>query len=176
LDSGGSLWCGWAVERFVKTTDDSSPPKAKRYGAIYHAGDTGYRKTSKSSQFCPAFQEIGKKFGCFDLSFVPIWRGGTLGFISYMGLRLSHHDVPSGLHCSPTDAVEIHKDVKSRNTIGIHFGTFVGAVSESFDAMIEFREACDEAGVTQLVEEEVDKNGRAGTLDLGGSLAVVLGN
>lgn len=33
--------------------------------------------------------ELGKKFGPFDLSFVPIWRGGSLGFVSYIGLRVS---------------------------------------------------------------------------------------
>lgn len=32
--------------------------------------------------------EIGKKLGPFDLSFLPIWRGGTLGFVSWLGLRV----------------------------------------------------------------------------------------
>jgi N-acyl-phosphatidylethanolamine-hydrolysing phospholipase D len=174
LDGGYTLWSGWAIERFTKPQASSSP-KRVRNGAVYHAGDTGYRRTTKSPIICPAFQEIGKKFGGFDLSFVPIWRGGSLGFISYMGLRLSHHDIPSALHCSPADAVEIHKDVKSKNTIGVHFGTFIGSENESFDAMIEFYDASDEAGVVRLVGDEAGKNGRAGTLDLGGSFAVVLG-
>jgi N-acyl-phosphatidylethanolamine-hydrolysing phospholipase D len=174
LDSGATLWSGWAIERFTTFQDGTSSPRV-RNGAVYHAGDTGYRRTTKSSIICPAFQEVGQKFGGFDLSFVPIWRGGSLGFISYMGLRLSHHDIPSALHCSPADAVEIHKDVKSKNTVGIHFGTFVGSENESYDAMIEFCEASDEAGIVGLVGDEAGKNGRAGTLNLGGSFAIVVG-
>lgn len=173
LDGGSTLWSGWAIERFTRSTDGSS--SSIRKGAVYHTGDTGYRRTTKSSVICPAFQEVGKIFGGFDLSFVPIWRGGSLGFISHMGLRLSHHDIPSALHCSPADAVEIHKDVKSKNTIGVHFGTFIGSENESYDAMIEFCEASDKAGIVRLVGDEVGKNGRTGTLDLGGSFAVVVG-
>lgn len=174
LDGGATLWSGWAIERFTTSSEEDSA-RPIRKGAVYHAGDTGYRRTTKSSVICPAFQEIGKRFNGFDLSFIPIWRGGSLGFISYMGLRLSHHDIPSALHCSPTDAVEIHRDVKSRNTIGVHFGTFIGSENESYDAMIEFCEASDQAGIVRLVGDEVGKNGRAGTLDLGGSFAVVVG-
>lgn len=173
LDGGSTLWSGWAIERFTRASKDSV--EQIRKGSVYHAGDTGYRRTTKSSVICPAFQEIGNKFKGFDLSFVPIWRGGSLGFISYLGLRLSHHDIPSALHCSPADAVEIHKDVKSRNTIGVHFGTFIGSENESYDAMIEFYEASDKAGIVRLVGDEAGKNGRAGTLDLGGSFAVVAG-
>lgn len=173
LDSGSTLWSGWAIERFTRPGGDSS--KSIRNGAVYHAGDTGYRRTTKSSVICPTFKEVGKRFGGFDLSFVPIWRGGSLGFISYMGLRLSHHDIPSALHCSPADAIEIHKDVKSKNTIGIHFGTFIGSENESYDAMIEFCEAGDEAEVVRLDGDKASSNGRAGTLDLGGSFAVVVG-
>jgi L-ascorbate metabolism protein UlaG (beta-lactamase superfamily) len=124
---------------------------------------------------CPAFEQIGRKLGPFDLSFIPIWRGGSLGFISYMGLRLLHNDVPATLHCSPTDAVAIHQDVKSRNTVGIHFGTFGGSENETYEAMIEFGEACDDRGVPSLDDRVEGKQGRAGTLDIGGSLAVEVG-
>jgi len=172
LDKEATLWCGWVVERFIASTDAATSQKQTRKGAIYHAGDTGYRRTTRSDIVCPAFKEIGKKFNGFDLSFVPIWRGGTLGFISYMGLRLSHHDMPSATHCSPTDAVAIHLDVKSKNTIGIHFGTFIGSENESHDAIIEFCEANGNAGVGRLSDEKVEVEGRAGTVDIGGSLAV----
>ncbi|TID27026.1 N-acyl-phosphatidylethanolamine-hydrolyzing phospholipase D [Venturia nashicola] len=176
LDGGSTLWSGWAIERFTTaTTTTNDSIQQTRKGAIYHAGDTGYRRTTKSPITCPAFQEIGNRFHGFDLSFIPIWRGGSLGFISYMGLRLSHHDIPSALHCSPTDALEIHRDVKSRNTIGVHFGTFIGSENESFDALIEFCEASERVGIGRLDGDGVGENGRAGTLDLGGSFAVVVG-
>jgi N-acyl-phosphatidylethanolamine-hydrolysing phospholipase D len=179
MDAASTLWCGWAVERFVDSkkkgveADDQSPTSsATRRGAIYHAGDTGYRRSAKSEIMCPAFEQIGRKLGPFDLSFIPIWRGGSLGFVSYMGLRLLHNDLPATLHCSPTDAVAIHQDVKSRNTVGIHFGTFVGSENETYEAMIEFGEACDDRGVRSLDDRVEGEQGHAGTLDIGGSLAV----
>lgn len=32
--------------------------------------------------------EIGERLGPFDLAMIPIWRGGTLGFISQLGFRV----------------------------------------------------------------------------------------
>jgi len=99
-----------------------------------------------------------------------------MGLISYLGLRLAHHDVPSTLHTSPTDAVSLHRDVRSRNTVAIHFGTFIGSENESCEATIEFGEASDEQGVRSLEDPEEGENGRAGTLDIGASLAVEISN
>ncbi|KIW93591.1 uncharacterized protein Z519_06196 [Cladophialophora bantiana CBS 173.52] len=172
VDQGRTLWCGWVVERFLRSQDESSESQATRRGTIYHAGDTGYRRTSRSDVVCPVFREIGEKFGPVDLSFIPIWRGGTLGFFSYMGLRLSHHDIPAALHASPADAIAIHLDVQSRNSVGIHFGTFVGSESETYEATIEFAEACENRSVKNLDSQSEGGNGRAGLLDIGDSLAV----
>ena len=174
VDAGGTLWCGWVIERISYSNDESGKSTATRKGALYHAGDTGYRRTAKSKVVCPAFQEIGEKFGPFDLSFIPIWRGGSLGFISSIGLRLSHHDIPSAFHGSPTDAVDIHLDVRSRNTVGIHFGTFIGSEEESFEAIIEFAQACDERAVGNLEDHKQSERGLAGALDIGESLAVAI--
>lgn len=175
LDQGSTLWCGWVVEQFLhpkKEETDKSMVKRTRKGAVYHAGDTGYRRTAKSEEVCPVFADIGKKFGPFDLSFIPIWRGGTLGFISYVGLRLSHQEIPSALHASPADAMDIHKVVNSRNTIGVHFGTFIGSENESYEATIEFEEAREKKGVESIEGSLRCENGRAGVLDIGGSIAV----
>ncbi|GAA5870872.1 hypothetical protein JCM1840_002714 [Sporobolomyces johnsonii] len=131
-----------------------------RKGAIYHAGDTGYRRHRKSPEICPAFEELGRKYGPFDLSFIPIWRGGSLGF-------LHHENITSALHGSPTDAVDIHLDVKSRNSIGIHFGTFIGAESEALEAVIELNEAIEDAGVKYLDDPNEDEKGRMGITDVG---------
>ena len=83
--------------------------------------DTGYRRSAGSDEVCPVFEgkhlsrdpnrdrnlgtassltqcvtyicaEIGQKWGPFDVSLIPIWRGGTLGFISWAGLRVSDVD------------------------------------------------------------------------------------
>lgn len=172
LDQGKTLWCGWVIEQLRLSRSEGGPSTIRRYGAIYHAGDTGYRRTAKSTAICPAYKEIGERFGGFDLSFIPIWRGGSLGFFSNLGLRLSHEDVPSALHASPIDAIDIHKDVKSRNSIAVHFGTFVGSENESLEAIMEFEDGRQSRGVLSLGEHAENEHGHAGILDIGGSLAV----
>lgn len=175
LDQGRTLWSGWVIEQLLVSKDEAETPKSRRKGAVYYAGDTGYRRTAKSTAVCPIFKEIGRSFGPFDLSFVPIWRGGSLGFISYLGLRLSHNDIPSALHATPVDAIDIHKDVLSRNTVAIHFGTFVGSENESLEAIMEFDEAREDRGVLHLDEQGGDERGHAGIIDIGGSFAVEIG-
>jgi N-acyl-phosphatidylethanolamine-hydrolysing phospholipase D len=175
LDQGTTLWCGWVIEQLLVSKDEAESSKTKVKGAIYHAGDTGYRRTAKSSAVCPVFSEIGRKFGPVDLSFVPIWRGGSLGFISQLGLRLSHKDIPSALHAAPVDAIDIHKDVLSRNSIAVHFGTFIGSENESLEAIMEFEEARVDRNVLRLDEPEVEGRSRAGIIDIGESFAVEIG-
>jgi N-acyl-phosphatidylethanolamine-hydrolysing phospholipase D len=172
LDQGTTLWSGWVIEQLLVSKDEAESSKIRRKGSIYFAGDTGYRRTAKSDAVCPIFKEIGQKLGPFDLSFVPIWRGGTLGFISALGLRLSHNDIPSALHTAPVDAVDIHKDVSSRNSIAIHFGTFVGSENESLEAIMEFEEAREDRGVLNLNDPGKNEFGRAGIIDIGASFAI----
>lgn len=173
LDQGTTLWSGWVIEQLLVSTDEDTPSQTRRKGAIYHAGDTGYRRTAKSEAVCPVFKEIGRKFGGFDLSFVPIWRGGTLGWISKLGLRLDHNDIPAALHASPIDAVDIHGDVGSRCSVAVHFGTFVGSENESLEAVLEFEEGREERGVASLDGDEGGSGkGRAGIVDIGGSVVV----
>lgn len=50
-----------------------------------NASDTGY---STASGPCPAFKEIGEKYGPFDLAMIPIWRGASLSILGRMGLRV----------------------------------------------------------------------------------------
>lgn len=172
LDQGTTLWCGWVIEQLLVSKDEAETSKMRRKGVIYHAGDTGYRRTANSDAVCPIFKDIGQKLGPFDLSFVPIWRGGTLGFISHLGLRLSHNGIPSALHASPVDAIDIHKDVLSRNSVAVHFGTFIGSENESLEAVMEFTEGRENRGVLGLDEQTADGLGRAGIVDIGGSVSV----
>jgi N-acyl-phosphatidylethanolamine-hydrolysing phospholipase D len=69
---------------------------------LFFAGDTAY---------CPVFQQIGKQYGPFDISFIPIG--------SYCP-----RNVQKSSHIDPTEAVQVHLDVKSKFSIGMHFGTF----------------------------------------------------
>ncbi len=69
---------------------------------IYFAGDTGYS---------PLFREIGRRFGPVDLSFIPIG-----AYEPYMPTRT--------VHIVPRQSVQIHRDVRSKQSIAMHWGTF----------------------------------------------------
>ena len=69
----------------------------------WFAGDTGYDEQ--------LFKEIGKKQGPFELAIIPI---GTYGPQYFM--------LP--MHVNPDQAVLIHKDVRSKKSIQVHWGTF----------------------------------------------------
>lgn len=69
---------------------------------IYFAGDTGY---------CPVFREIGTRFGGVDLALIPIG--------AYRPRWLMQP-----IHVDPYEAVQIHLDVRSRQSVACHWGTF----------------------------------------------------
>ncbi|KAJ3022314.1 hypothetical protein HKX48_006501 [Thoreauomyces humboldtii] len=101
-DRMSTLWASWAF-------------LGKKHGKrFFFSGDTGYRSINKegtSSSTCPAFKEIGEKYGPFDLAAVPI---GAYSPRSFM----------SPVHCDPEDAVEVHKDIKAKSSFSIHWGAF----------------------------------------------------
>ncbi|NBV21659.1 MAG: MBL fold metallo-hydrolase [Proteobacteria bacterium] len=70
--------------------------------SVYFAGDTGY---------CPGFKEIGERFGGFDLAMIPIGAYQPRWFMHPM-------------HVNPAEAVQIHLDVRSRQSVACHWGTF----------------------------------------------------
>jgi len=70
---------------------------------LYFVGDTGYNPID--------FKEIGKAFAPIDLSLIPI---GTYVPREFM----------APVHCSPFDAVQIHQDVGSKFSLGMHWNTF----------------------------------------------------
>jgi N-acyl-phosphatidylethanolamine-hydrolysing phospholipase D len=74
--------------------------RAKKF---YFVGDTGYNEHD--------FKAIGKRFAPIDLSLIPI---GT--YIPY--------EFMSTVHSSPEDAVNIHLDVQSQLSLGMHWNTF----------------------------------------------------
>jgi L-ascorbate metabolism protein UlaG (beta-lactamase superfamily) len=89
-------------------------------GVIYFAGDTGYNETM--------FKEIGDKSGPIKISLLPIGAYKPYWFMS-------------PVHTSPEDAVKIHLDIKSQNSIGIHFGTFPLADEAYDDPVKDLRSA-----------------------------------
>ena len=69
---------------------------------LYFIGDTGYG---------PNFKEIGEKYGPMDLSLIPI---GAYKPEWFMG----------PIHINPAQAVQVHNDIRSKQSIAMHFGTF----------------------------------------------------
>ncbi|KIW80737.1 hypothetical protein Z517_07353 [Fonsecaea pedrosoi CBS 271.37] len=110
-DRAATLWASWSVSSGSKS--------------VYFGGDTGYRTVPKSSEgkddwaeeysklpHCPAFADIGRLRGPFDLGLIPIG--------AYMPRWIM-----SPMHANPRDAVEIFRDVKCKRALGIHWGTWV---------------------------------------------------
>lgn len=71
-------------------------------GTIYFAGDTGYDGF---------FKKIGRTFEPIDFALIPIGAYRPRWFME-------------PIHVDPEQAVQIHKDVRARTSIGMHFGTF----------------------------------------------------
>lgn len=138
-DRDSTLWCSWVIEQTAEMT--VNPRK------LYFAGDTGYRtvdtahptKEEEASQpGCPAFKEIGDLLGPFDLALLPI------------GL-CTPRDFMSNIHCAPEDSICVHKDVRSKKSIGMHYGTVRGGISAQYEDVRypprRWREVCEEAGL-----------------------------
>ena len=77
---------------------------------FWFGGDTGY---------CEAFKQIGDKYGPFDIAAIPIGNYQPNWFMKYQ-------------HVHPGEAVEIHKDIKSKKSIGIHWGTLKMLSTENY--------------------------------------------
>lgn len=69
---------------------------------IYFAGDTGYSDD---------FKHIGDYFGGVDLALIPIGAYSPRWFMKPM-------------HINPQEALNIHQDVRAKQSIGMHWGTF----------------------------------------------------
>jgi L-ascorbate metabolism protein UlaG (beta-lactamase superfamily) len=78
---------------------------------LYFAGDSGY------GDF---FRDIGERFGPIDLSLIPIGAYEPRWFMQ-------------PIHMNPEEAVRAHLDVRSRRSLGMHFGTFRMTI-EAIDA------------------------------------------
>ena len=70
---------------------------------FFFVGDTGYNSL---------FKEIGEKLGPFDLAAIPIGAYEPRWF-------MSQH------HVNPEESVQIHKDIGSKKSVAIHWGTFI---------------------------------------------------
>lgn len=144
FDKCKTLWASWSVE--------SGGAK------VYFAGDTGYRTVPDTpadvddydEQFahlpiCPAFAQIGKHRGPFDLGLIPIG--------AYEPRYLF-----SAMHANPKDSVNIFVDTKCRQALGMHWGTWVLTEEDVLEPPKKLKEALEWKGIEQ---------DRFGVIDIG---------
>ncbi|KAJ4345408.1 uncharacterized protein N0V89_011538 [Didymosphaeria variabile] len=132
----GTLWCSWVVRE--------PSEEGKR---LFFAGDTGYCHVTSNDEPshhnaphppCPAFAEIGDLYGPFDLALLPIGCYQPRSLLSPQ-------------HASPDDSIAIHHDVRSKKSIGMHYGTIRGGISMNYEPVTEpaqrFQKAVEAAGL-----------------------------
>lgn len=95
--------------------------------SVYFAGDTGYSED---------FKEIGRRLGPFDFAAIPI---GAYAPPWFMGPQ----------HVDPSQALQIHRDVGARASLGIHWGVFELADDALDEAPHVLARARDAAGVAE---------------------------
>jgi len=106
---------------------------------VYFAGDTAYRTVHDGEDedkvpVCPAFAEVGERFGGFDMALLPIG-------------AYSPRDVMSAMHASPADAVRIFKDVKARKALAMHWGTWILTTEPVLEPPALLKTECEKAGL-----------------------------
>jgi len=69
---------------------------------VFFAGDTGYSRD---------FAEIGARFDGFDLALIPVGAYEPRWFMKEQ-------------HVNPEEAIQVHFDLKSKRSVGIHWGSF----------------------------------------------------
>jgi len=131
-----TLWSSWVVEEVL-------PPGSEQGKKVFFAGDTGYRavldgQEEDEAPVCPAFKEIGERFGGIDLAFIPIG--------AYLPRRFM-----SPIHCAPQDSVRIFKDVRAKRGVGIHWGTFILTLEEVDEPPKRLKEECEKLGIEEGV-------------------------
>jgi N-acyl-phosphatidylethanolamine-hydrolysing phospholipase D len=89
FDKNETLWASWVI----MVGDE-------RY---WFGGDTGYNPHD--------FNEIGQRYGPFDLAVIPIGAYEPRWFMKQM-------------HVNPQEAVKIHQDIRSMFSVPVHWGTF----------------------------------------------------
>ncbi|PWY92055.1 Metallo-hydrolase/oxidoreductase [Aspergillus heteromorphus CBS 117.55] len=135
FDRSKTLWASWYIESGGKK--------------LYFGGDSGYRTVPElpadtddwapeyNFPTCPAFKEIGKYRGPFDLGLIPIGAYQPRWFMSTM-------------HADPHDAVRIFEDTKCKKAMGIHWGTWVLTNEEVLEPPKKLKEALSRHGIPEV--------------------------
>lgn len=89
-DRNATLWCSWVIKG--------------ESGSVFFSGDSGYG---------PHFDEIGQKYGPFDLTMMECGQ---------------YDERWSAIHMLPEQTVQAHLDVRGKVMIPIHWGAFTLAL------------------------------------------------
>lgn len=135
FDNFKTLWGSWTIEEVVQDTTSSSRPPVK----VFFAGDTGYRAVNDGEDedqvpVCPAFKQIGDRFGGFDCALIPI------------GAYLPRQFM-SPIHCAPQDSVRLFQDIKAKRAVGMHWATWVLTSEDVLEPPKRLAEECKKLGI-----------------------------
>lgn len=109
---------------------------------FFFTGDTAY---------CNVFKDIGETYGPFDLAAIPIGAYKPRQFMK-------------DVHCDPTEAILIHQDLKAKQSVAIHWGTFELSEEEFIEPALELGRARKVLGVK---EDEIFTMAHGETLSVG---------
>ena len=118
FDRNQTLWCSYTV---VVPQAEAAAGGAGGDLRFFFSGDTGYRAVPRGAALysraetagpvCPAFKAVGDALGPLDLAVLPIGAYSPRWFMS-------------SFHASPEDAVHMHRDLRARRSVGMHWGVF----------------------------------------------------
>lgn len=196
-DRDHTLWCSYVVAETPVEGGPGLTKAGRTTKKVFFAGDTGYRSVgpppsstgphsgpgavddvSKTPGYvdesalpiCPGFSTIGQLLGPFDLSLLPIGLCTPRWFMA-------------PVHCNPHDSICVHKDLKSRRSIGMHWGTVKGGLSGAYEDVRwpprEWERAAKKGGYKwrksgtgkptrgEQSEEQEEENWEVGLMDVG---------
>ena len=93
--------------------------------SVYFAGDSGY---------CPGFREIGARFGGCDVAILPIGAYEPRWFMKLV-------------HMNPEEAVQSFLDLRAKEFIPMHWGTFRLTDEDMREPPVRLRAAWEKAGL-----------------------------
>ena len=97
---------------------------------IFFACDTGVGNI---------YKELGDKFAPIDLTLINI---GAYNFYPMMPYKDK-----SAYHTNPEEALSIARDLKSKKTIGMHWGTFVLSLEPIMEPRKRFKDSAEKYGL-----------------------------
>ncbi|KAL8636558.1 MAG: hypothetical protein Q9228_006056 [Teloschistes exilis] len=134
FDKGQTLWASWSVSSGGRK--------------VWFGGDTGYRAVpqlptgvddygpDQDHPHCPAFAQIGRTRGPFDLGLIPIG-------------AYDPRWIMSSMHANPFDSVNIFKDTRCKRAMGIHWGTWVLTEEDVLEPPLLLKKALSKSGFAE---------------------------